>query len=1124
MKRSRSVRNFIWVAIATVSLLLVCVKQSNAQTVNGSIVGTVKDSQGAAMANATVAAKSQETGAERTTMTDASGGYNIVSIPAGAYDVAVTAQGFESQIQKSVTLTVGSTQRVDFTLKVGSVSQQVEVTGEAPQINTSNATVGGLIDDSSIRQLPLNGRDWLQLALTQSNVVFLTPAAGSGGTGAGVKMFIAGGRSTQNVFRVDGFVVNDYGNNSPGNALGINMGVDAIREFTVLSNAFSAEYGRSAGGVVNSILKSGTNQIHGTGFYFIRNSALDARNIFDPQVIPKFRRNQFGASVGGPIKKDKLFFFADYEGIRQFNPAAAPSTNTISNDARNGLIVCDPTKITDGTCVKQSSGVFKKQYTVSPKTAPYLPLFPTPTLAATGDTGVYTFAGGAPGKDNYVIGKVDYQINANNLFSVSYNFDQALTDTPDNYNDKKSLNESRTQRAIVTFQHVFTPTLLNTFRTGISRINAPAGAYHDPANSAVSDTSLGFAAGHTVGAFSLSFIGSFTPGGLDVRGDTYHYMSPQASDDLSWVKGRNNIRIGASFEDINTNLVSVNFPAGQWTFAQMSDFITATNPTQYNQDFPGSDPYRSYRGKVFGAYFVDDVRVLPNLTVNLGVRYEPETVPTEAYNKASVIIKEATDGPGSPYRDNPIYNNNSLKNFAPRVGLAWDPFKDGKTSVRAGFGIYDILVTPNLFALRLNRSYPYYNQGIASTSALASCATGSCLYSGGLPLLTATSKLTTYVQPNPPASYKMQWNLNIQRQLTSTLSLTVGYIGSKGNHQAVAENDVDYVPPQFVTLVNGHYTFPWAPACPTGAVSCGGKVSLQPVTTAAKLNTNWSRIQGISFYGYSMYHGLQVTTNKQMGHGLSFNGSYTYSKSIDNGGQEYTSNEFAGSISNPWPFITDLQRGPSDFDVRHQFTLNFVYDIPSAHIDNAAGRFLTSGWELTSIFSARSALPFSIGIPTDQAATAGFISTGVHVAQRPDFNPKAAGCNATTPQGGVTGDRNNYLNLACFPYPAPGTLGNLPRNALRGLPLQDLDFSIFKNDKLFRERLNVQFRAEMFNILNHANFQALYTVPYSYNNVTGTCNLAPSGACASTVNGASNWFGSTVTSARQIQFGLKFIY
>ncbi len=1157
MKRNRNTHNFIWVVMATVLLLLVSLPSSHAQTVTGSIVGTVKDAQGASMANASVTAKSLETGAERSTMTDAAGGYNIVSVPAGAYDVTVTAQGFQTEIQKGLTMTVGAVVRADLSLKVGSVSQQVEVTGEAPQINTSNATISGLVDDSSIRELPLNARDWLQLALTQSNVVNMGGAAGGGATGAGVKIFVAGARSTENVYRIDGFVVNDYGNNSPGNALGANMGVDAIREFTVLSSGFSAEYGRSVGGVINSILKSGTNELHGSGFGFLRNSRLDARNFFNPPTIPEFRRAQFGADVGGPIKKDKLFFFADYEGVRQFNPVNS-SANTLSDDARKGLLVCDPTKIIDGTCALQTNGQYKKQYTVSPATAQYLPAFPEPTVPGLGDTGVFQASGGAPGIDNYVIGKVDYQMNVNNMLSVSYNYDLAHTDSPDSYEDKNSLTQSRTQRAILTFQHVFSPTIINTARGGVNRINSPVGVFTDPKNSAISDRTIGWIPGHTMGVLSVTSIGSFTPGGLDIATDNFAYTSPQASDDLSWVKGRNNIRIGGSFEDLNTNLEESNFPSGEFVFNNTANFIQGIAPSQTNIDIPGSNPARAYRGKVFGAYIVDDFRVLSNLTLNLGVRYEPDTVDKEAYGKASVIVNFNTDTPGcpvspacptaipaSPYRGNPIYQNNSFKNFAPRVGFAWDPFKDGKSSVRGAFGIYDILLTPNLFTLRLDRSFPYYNESIVSNPTCTPAP--SCFPNGLLTNISPNTELTMYIQNKPPATYKEQWNLSIQRQLTPTMSLTLGYVGSRGVHLPVAENDLDYQTPNNVTFVNGHYTFPWQPTCAVSSaspatlaslgltkapVACGATgASFQPIpglvngVQVFKANPNWSRIQGMNFYGYASYNALQATLAKQMGHGLSFNASYTYSKSIDNGGQEYTSNEFPGSISNAWPFNTNLQRAVSDYDVPNSFALNFVYDIPSPHFDFAPANFVTSGWELSGIFSDRTGLPFSIAIPNDQAATGGFISPNVHVAQRPDFNPSAPGCNASTPEGAVTGNRDHWLNLACFPYPAPGTLGDLGRNQMRGPALQDFDFSIFKNTKFWREKINAQFRAEFFNILNHANFQAAYSVPYTYAAGTGSTTTGGTGALSGSATNAGFWFNNTtITASREIQFGLKVTF
>ena len=265
--------------------------KSMAQTVTGNL-GTVSYPGGGAVPNATVTVKNLETGISRSATTDNSGGFDIVSVPAGVYNVTATAQGFKAEVRENQTLTVGAVLRADLTLEIGTVEQQVVVTGEAPQVNTSNATISGLVDDVSIRELPLNGRDWIQLATIQPGVTTLDTASGGGYSGAGLRMFVAGARSTQNAFRVDGLVVNDYSNNSPGNALGINMGVDAIREFTVLTNSLSAEYGQSAGGVVNSVLKSGTNNIHGSAFYFLRNSALDARNYFDAAQIPAFRRNQ----------------------------------------------------------------------------------------------------------------------------------------------------------------------------------------------------------------------------------------------------------------------------------------------------------------------------------------------------------------------------------------------------------------------------------------------------------------------------------------------------------------------------------------------------------------------------------------------------------------------------------------------------------------------------------------------------------------------------------------------------------------------------------------------------------------------------------------------------------------
>src|SRR6266699_6761900 len=379
-------------ALVAAGFVFMSVPQSSAQTVAGRIVGTIHDSQGAVVPGVSVSAKNLETGAERTTLSDESGGFIIANIPAGSYEVTASLAGFQKEVRSGVTLTVGAALRVDFNLKVGAVQEQVVVTGEAPQVDTTTSTLSGLVAESTIRELPLNGRDWLQLGALQPGVLIglsKNPDLGENVThGGGMFMSISGGRPTANVFMVDGLVINDNSNKSPGSALGVNLGVDAIREFSILTSTYSAEVGRSSGGVINAITKGGTNAIHGTGFYFGRNSALDARNFFD-QGLPPFRRHQFGGAVGGPIKQDKLFFFGNYEGLRQF---LSQSINafTLSDNARQGLICANPPACTTTT-----------QITIAPGLKPLLPLWPEPNGLVQGDSGQFIKGGAQLGSEDY---------------------------------------------------------------------------------------------------------------------------------------------------------------------------------------------------------------------------------------------------------------------------------------------------------------------------------------------------------------------------------------------------------------------------------------------------------------------------------------------------------------------------------------------------------------------------------------------------------------------------------------------------------------------------------------------------------------------------------------------------
>ena len=1031
-----------------------------AQTVTGRIVGTIRDQQGAVIPNTSISAKNVGTGAERTAVSDASGGFSIVSVPAGSYDVTASAGGFQREVRSGITLTVGAAARVDFSLTVGVVEQQVVVTGEAPQVDTTTSTMAGLVGDTTIRSLPLNGRDWLQLAILQPGVITVEEqiAGGNPTKSSGTKMSISGGRPSQNEYRVDGMVVNDQTNNSPGSALGVNLGVDAIREFSVLTNTFSAEYGRASGGVINAITMSGTNAIHGSAFEFLRNTALDARNFFDPARIPPFRRNQFGGSVGGPIKKDKLFYFANYEGLRQFLSESF-SSNTLSPNARNGILASGPA------------------VTIDPRIQPYLALFPLPNGAIVGDTGKVVFGAGQLGTEDYVTGRIDYLLSANTSLAGSYTFDNANLSTPDAFNEKLTASKSRNQRFMLSLQHVFSPTLLNTVRTGFNRVVAANGLDEAPNTPLLTDLSLGFVPGLNMGTFTIAGLSS--PGGIGSSlTHAFWYTAPQVNDDLAWIKGRNNFRFGFSLEALRDNLNSLSRPAGLWSFGSVRNFLTDI-PTEFDSDFPGTDSYRGVRTKIFGAYIQDDLRLRPNLTLNLGLRYEMGTTLSEVNGKSANLHNLADP---QVVVGGPLYENPTKRDFAPRVGFAWDPFGSGKTAIRSGFGIFDIVPTPGLLDNRMERTVPFFESGVLLNPPPSSFPNSA------FNLLGPTSLRTILVEFKPHPAYSMQWNLNVQQQITKDLSIAVGYVGSKAVHLPAIQGDADQVPPSLVTVApDGHLLFP-----------TNGPPQ--------RINPNFSEIDPTQWLGFSIYHSLQVNVSQRLSHGISFQGVYVWSKNIDIGSAEFSSTENQNSMDSPWSFDPNLQRGVTDYDVPHHLSINFLWDVPSPNYRMAASRFLLAGWQLGGIFTAQSGTPFSVVAPVDRAGTGSAGATGSGGGQRPDLI-LGPGCG---PNAVNAGNPDNYIKLQCFTFPKLGELGNLGRNTLRGPGLEDFDFSIFKNTNVLGEKLKAQFRAEFFNLLNRSNFGFGLVDVFNSNGQTLPVNAAVA--------------PPTITKSRQMQFGLKFIW
>jgi hypothetical protein len=1080
MKRIRVYLRIILSLTAFTFFLHVVPGNVSAQTTNGMIQGTVHDESGAPMAGVSVSLKSSETGASRSASTDSDGAYEFLSLPAGVYQAEASLKGFKSQLRKEIVLTVGANISVNFSLTVGEVVESVVVTEDTPQVDTTSATVSGVVGEATIRELPLNGRDWLQLATLQAGVIGGLEQQSSAvstnsraARGNGENLYISGNRPTENVYLVDGLIVNDYANGSPGSGLNVNLGVDAVREFAVLTSDYGAQYGITSGGVVNAIFKSGTNQLHGDAFGFFRNSALDARNFFDaPGGVPPFHRNQYGGSLGGPIVKDRTFFFGSFEGLNQ-DLSISEQSLTLSNDARNGI-------------VPNPNGSGNITVPVAPSIVPYLGLFPVANGPDNGDgTAFFLFPGAETGHEYYAVGKFDQNFSDLTHFSASFQWDTGALVQPDLYNQKFLGSPSNHYNFTMSLQHSFTPAIVNTARIGVSRTFAADSQDVSAISPLVTDKSLGFLPNVPVGVLTAGNLS--TAGGLGASGsDNFHFTSYQASDDISITHGRHTLQFGFLFDRIDDNFNSANIPLGEWDYNSVQDLLT-NSPADFTSDFPGTNGARGLRSDVFGGYAQDAIRVRKNLTVTLGLRYETSTPVSEQNGKVATLVNLTDPAPriGGAFFDNP-----TKRNFAPRVGVAWDPTGSGKTSIRASFGMYDILPLPYLFINRTH-SAPFFLQGTAQTPS------PNDFPNQGLALLTPNTARVAFIEANPHRAYNDQWNFSIQRQLTSSTALTIGYVGSHAVHVPLGIEDMDQVPLSQVTfLPDGQLMFPIPP----------GSTFKKQVKNIQRINPNFGRIVGTLWRDYSKYNGLFVNVSKKLNHGFAFQGSYTWSKSTDQGSATFSDNEYLNTAGPSYAFVPNLQNGVSDFNITHNFVLNGTWNIPVSEALRGAPRAILGGWELGGIFTVHSGVPFTVKLTSDQAFTGNSRVNSSAGGQRPNFNP-GPGCS-TNPVN--SGQPNSYINLNCFSFPAPGVLGDLGRNTLRGPGFADLDFSLFKNVAFHQEKYKVQFRAEAFNSLNHTNFGVQTTAVFNGSGVP----LASAGVLQQ----------PTLTTSRQIQLGIKFTF
>jgi Carboxypeptidase regulatory-like domain/TonB-dependent Receptor Plug Domain/TonB dependent receptor len=1055
-----------------------------AQRTSGTIIGTVAQASGAHVVGASIAVTNIGTGATQTVETDAEGEYQFVGLAAGAYKLKASSPGFKAEVRTGVDLTVGATITINFSLQLGSVSETVVVTDEAPQVDTSSPTVSGLVGEHAIRELPLNGRDWLQLATLQAGVTGGldqqatqgSPTNSRAARGNGENLYITGNRPTENLYLVDGVIVNDYANGSPGSGLNINLGVDAVREFSVLTSGFSAQYGMTSGGVVNAVFKSGTNQLHGTAFGFFRNSALDTRNYFDGPTVPPFHRYQYGAAIGGPIKKDKTFFFGNFEGLNQ---ALSLSENslTLSDAARNGI-------------VPNPNGSGNMQVAISPATAPFLALFPVANGRDNGDgTAFYNFPGAQTGSEYYAIAKIDHTFSEKTNLSSSFQFDTSSLVAPDPFNQKLTGSPAGHDNFTIALQHFFNANILNTARLSISHTFATDSEDTAALSPLATNKALGFIPGRPVGILTAGALA--TAGGLGASGaDIFHFITYQAADDLSWIRGRNTFQFGFNFERIADNFTSVNTPFGEWDYGSVQDLLQNV-PQAFSSDFLGTSGARSLRTDIYGTYAQDVIRFSPKLTLTAGLRYEMNTPVSEANGKVSLLLNLADP---TPHLGGTWVGKANRLNFAPRVGVAYDPFGDGKTSVRASYGIYDVMPLPYLFVNRTHAT-PFFGTGVAQAPA------GGAFPTGGLDLLTPSTAEGAYVQQNPPRGYNQAWNLTLQRQLTSDLALTLGYVGSHSVHIPVSVDDLDQVPLSDVSHdSNGHLHFPVPAGCDVTPIPSHCFSEIQ------RINPNFGRIDGLVWNDFSAYHGMLINLSRRLAHGLAVQGTYTWSKSIDEGSATFSDNEYNNTVGSSYAFDLRLQKGPSDYDITNNTIINAQWNIPKPANFSGKPAAILGGWQLGGIFQYHSGVPFSVRLTSDQALTGNSRTHSSAGGQRPNFNP-GPGCsaNAVNP-----GQPSNYIKATCFSFPAPGELGDLGRNTLRGPSFADFDSSLFKNLPLFRDRYSLQLRAEFFNVLNHTNF--------------GTQATGLFDKSGGLLSSAGQLPAPTLTTSRQIQFGAKFIF
>lgn len=1050
-----------WVTL----VLAVCVTFPTnlvAQVTTASILGTVRDETESVLPGVTMTITNLETGISRTVITDGQGRFVATQLALGDnYQVQAELSGFQTSIRRGIQLTLGREAVVDVTLRIGDVTEDIVVSSEAPLVESTNAMGAGHVSERQMRELPLNARSYIDLSLMQPGTIRARTAGNTSFGDTGTHLTVSGARPTATTFLLDGTMTTSVRGKAPASIAGTALGVDAIREFEVITSPYSAEYGRSTGGTINVASKAGTNRFHGSVFHFLRNDNLDARNFFDPvEGPPEFKRNQFGFSLGGPIVHNRTFFFGNYEGLRQ----RLGITNIFqvpTDEVRQGLL--------DG-----------KTVAIKPEVEPYLALYPRANGRDFGDgTAEFSTVSSRPTDEDFFTFRIDQQLTDNHAFFVRYTLSDALDRIPGSLLMFLEDNTSRSQFGTAEHRSIFSSRLLNVARFGFTRHNLVS----TEIPSVDIDSGLSLQPGTVIPRLAVSGLSEF--GSSDLLPQGFLDSTFELYDSLTYTLGRQTFKAGGQIQYLQNDAVSNTRQSSRWNFPSVEDFLLGQANRVQIAPRDLADPERQMR-QTFVAWFVqDDVRLTPRLTLNLGLRGEwASTINERDGELASLPLDLFGTGTFDDIRTGDSWYHNPGMAFGPRVGLAWDPFGDGKTAVRGGFGIfYDHIWSWWIKGTGSYRMGPFYN-----TFDLREDFPFPMTAQQFVALLRERQGREVpfgnqVYQPenNPKHQQVRQYSFDVQRQVATDTVIKVGYKGSRGIHLPRVTDFNTAVPE---SIVDGMPIFSADPQAPNPLF---GTMLVMPTDSE------------------SFYNALLVELTKRFSRGVQFQLAYTLSKLIDEGSGVRTSGDAiagAGAGTVLSHRFRTLDRALSTFDVRHNFVTNISVELPFGTgrpfpLEGIANAVL-GGWAINSIVTLASGNPATIG----QGTTAATSLLGG--SRRPDL---AAGANNNPRLGGP----DQYFDPSQFVPADPRRFGTVGRNTLIGPGFATVDFSLIRSFHVpaVSDGFRVSLRAEVFNLLNRANFSLPDTEVFDGRGQP---------------RGSAGRITQTASTARQIQFGLRLTW